>query len=85
MNPYIMRMYLKKLTLDDVKNISLKNNIILNDIELLDVYNYIKSNYNDYLDCKISDEEVIRDASLILGKDNYNKLYNIYLKYKDNK
>ena len=80
-----MRMYLKKLTLDDVKNISLKNNIILNDIELLDVYNYIKSNYNDYLDCKISDEEVIRDASLILGKDNYNKLYNIYLKYKDNK
>ena len=85
MNPYLLRIYIKKLSLSDIYNIALKNDIVLSKEEALNIYNYIKNNYNAYIDGNIKDDDVIHEASLILSKDNYNKLYNIYLKYKCNK
>ncbi len=84
MNSHIMRIYLKKLSLEDLKRIAVKNDIFLNDNELISTYNYIKNNYNDYIDGILSEDKIISDAYLLLEKDNYEKIYNIYLKYKEN-
>lgn len=84
MNSHIMRIYFKKLSLEDLKRIAVKNDIFLNDSELISTYNYIKNNYNDYIDGILSEDKIISDAYLLLEKDNYEKIYNIYLKYKKN-
>lgn len=84
MNSHIMRIYFKKLSLEDLKRIAIKNDIFLNDSELISTYNYIKNNYNDYIDGILSEDKIISDAYLLLEKDNYEKIYNIYLKYKKN-
>ena len=84
MNSHIMRIYFKKLSLEDLKRIAVKNDIFLNDNELISTYNYIKNNYNDYIDGILSEDKIISDAYLLLEKDNYEKIYNIYLKYKKN-
>ena len=84
MNSHIMRIYFKKLSLEDLKRIAVKNDIFLNDNELISTYNYIKNNYNDYIDGILGEDKIISDAYLLLEKDNYEKLYNIYLKYKKN-
>ena len=84
MNSHIMRIYFKKLSLEDLNRIAVKNDIFLNDSELISTYNYIKNNYNDYIDGILSEDKIISDAYLLLEKDNYEKIYNIYLKYKKN-
>lgn len=84
MNSHIMRIYFKKLSLEDLNRIAVKNDIFLNDSELISTYNYIKNNYNDYIDGILCEDKIISDAYLLLEKDNYEKIYNIYLKYKKN-
>ncbi len=84
MNMYVIKKYVSNMSIDDLKNIALKNDIVLNNREALASYNYIKSNCNNYLDGKMEIDDIINDASLLLDNDNYNKLYNIYLKYKEN-
>ena len=44
----MIRKYISKMTLDDVKNMALKQGIILDDNEVSNVYKYIKSNYNSF-------------------------------------
>ena len=75
--------YIKNLRVDDVKKIALKQDIFLGDEEALGVYNYIMKNYDNFFEGNINIDDVIHDAYLILNKDNYDKAYLIYLKYRD--
>ena len=83
MNKYLMYKYFSKLSIDDIRNLSIKYNIFLSDIELDDVYNYVKNNYEDYFNGKISYDDIIVSASKILSDDNYNKLSFLFSKYKE--
>ena len=83
MNKYLMYKYFCKLSIDDIRNLSIKYNIFLSDIELDDVYNYVKNNYEDYFNGKISYDDIIVSASKILSDDNYNKLSFLFSKYKE--
>lgn len=75
--------YIKKLSVDDIKKISLKQDIKLSDEEAIDVYNYIKNNYDKFFKGNINIDDIINDAKLILSRDNYDKVYLIYLRYRD--
>ena len=83
MNKYLMYKYFSKLSIDDIRNLSIKYNIFLSDIELDDVYNYVKNNYEGYFNGKISYDDIIVSASKILSDDNYNKLSFLFSKYKE--
>ncbi|MBQ6494695.1 MAG: DUF2624 family protein [Bacilli bacterium] len=84
MNQNLLKIYIKNLSLLDVKKIANKYNITLNDNEASSVFNYIKDNHDKYFNGYLDIDSIIKDASLILSKDNFNKLLNIYLKYKEN-
>ncbi len=83
LNIRVIYEYLKKLSVNDVKKIALNQNINLSDKEAIDVYNYIKNNYDKFFKGNINIDNIINDAKLILSKDNYDKAYLIYLKYRD--
>ena len=83
MNTYIILEYIKKLSIDDIKKLSLRQDIILSDKEAIDTYNYIKDNYDNFLKGSININDIVNDFCSILSKDNYDKAYLIYLQYKD--
>ncbi len=75
--------YIKKLSVDDIRKLALKQDIKLSDEEAIDVYNYIKNNYDKFFKGNINIDDIINDAKLILSRDNYDKVYLIYLRYRD--
>ncbi len=75
--------YVSKLSLDDLKKYALRFDINLSDNETLDIYNYINNNYDNFLNGEIDLDNVIHDIYFILSNDNYEKVYLLYLKYKD--
>lgn len=83
MNILMIRKYISKMTLDDVKNMALKQGIILDDNEISNVYKYIKSNYNIFFNGKLSIDQILYDAKELVSSTNYNKFMDLYLKNKD--
>lgn len=83
MNILMIRKYISKMTLDDVKNMALKQGIVLADNEVSNVYKYIKSNYNSFFNGKLSIEQILYDAKELVSSTNYNKFMDLYLKNKD--
>ena len=73
--------YINNLTKNDIFYFGMKNNIKLNDNELEYIFKTIKNNYkfllgNDY-------EIVFDEAKNNLTYENYNKIYNLYLNYRE--
>lgn len=83
MNILMIRKYISKMTLDDVKNMALKQGIVLADNEVSNVYKYIKSNYNIFFNGKLSIDQILYDAKELVSSTNYNKFMDLYLKNKD--
>lgn len=84
MNMRLIYEYIKRMTKDDVKNMAMKQNIILSDKEVDNVYYYIKDNYKEFFYGKLKIDDILKDASKLLSDNNYNKFYELYLKYEDN-
>ena len=80
MNYILLKEYINKLNKDKIKEISLKNNIFLSDIELNIIYKYIKERYLDFIK---NPNIIIKELKDKLSNDNYLKLLNIYNLYKD--
>ena len=80
LNYKLLKEYINKLKKDKIKEISLKNNIFLSDIELDIIYKYIKERYLDFIK---NPNIIINELKDKLSKDNYLKLLNIYNQYKD--
>ena len=77
----IIANYINNLTQNDIFYFGMKNNIKLNNQELEYVFKTIKNNYkfllgNDY-------EIVFTEAKNYLTYENYNKIYNLYLSYRE--
>lgn len=83
MNILLMKQYIKRITLDDVKNFAYKNGIYLSDKEARSVYNYITKNYNDYFNGNINIYDILEDAKGIFSGENYYKFISLYNQYKD--
>jgi len=72
-------MYIDKININDVNMFLCSNNINLNNKELNFIYDYLKNNYELILQ---EDLKTFKEIKNNLKEDNYNKLYELYKKYK---
>ena len=70
--------YIKKLNKEDINQFFLKENIMLENIELDYIYDYIKNKYDNIF---INPEIVLRDAKNNLEYKTYEKILELYQKY----
>lgn len=73
--------YVNKLTINNINDFALKNNINLSENELNVLLNVAKNHYREVLNG--NDLEVINYLKDNLSKDNYDKIISLYNKYKN--
>ena len=79
MNNFIIKAYIDKLTLSDIYEYAKKEGIILRDNDAKIIYDFIKNKWKDFLD---SPEEVLSVLSGRIEKEPFNKIQELYRKYK---
>lgn len=81
MNKLIIINYIKKLTKNDISNYCKNTNIPLTEEELEIIYYYIKNRYNDFLNGH--EQELLEEIKYKVKSATYNKILELYYKYKD--
>lgn len=81
MQDFIISNYISKLDKNSITYFALKNDIRLNDNELDFVYKTIKNDYKVLLSNNY--ERVFDEAKNKLSLENYDKLYKLYLVYRN--
>lgn len=81
MNKLIIINYIKKLTKNDITNYCNNNSIPLTDDELDIIYYYIKNRYLEFLNGH--DQEILDEIKYKVKSATYNKIIELYNKYKD--
>ena len=81
MNKLIIINYIKRLTKNDIMNYCYNNNIPLTNEELDVIYYYIKNRYNEFLEGK--QKELLEEIKYKVKSATYNKILELYNKYKD--
>lgn len=81
MNIYLIEEYVNRLKKSDIRWFSLKQGIILDNEEIEIIYTYVKNNYKTIIygnpkDILLEIKEKVRPLT-------YNKIENLYLKFKD--
>ena len=79
MKDYLIIEYIKKLTVDDVKNFAKLKNINISDSEAITLYNYIKNHYQELLN---NDSKIIKEIKDQLNPNTFKEVYKLYLEYK---
>ncbi len=77
---YLIKEYIKKLTVDDIKLFAKKKNIDISDSDALILYTYIKNNYQDALSG--NDDKLIKELKNKLNPDTFKAAYRLYIEYK---
>lgn len=80
MQEYFIKEYIKKLTVDDIKNFAKLKNINISDSEALILYTYAKNNYQEFLNGK--DDLLIKEIKSKLSPNVFKEAYKLYLEYK---
>ena len=81
MNKLIIINYIKKITIKDIKTYCQNNNIPLTDDELNIIYYYIKNRYLEFLNGH--SQEILTEIKYKVKSATYNKILELYTKYKD--
>ena len=76
----LIKNYIDLLTIDKLKDFSLKNDIELTDNELEYLLSLIKNKYEDIL---INDEKYLNEIKDNINSISYDKIKKLYLYYKD--
>ena len=79
MKDYLIIEYVKKLTVDDVKNFAKLKNINISDSEAIILYNYIKNHYQELLN---NDSKIIKEIKDQINPNTFKEVYKLYLEYK---
>ena len=77
----IIEKNINKLTINDIKDFLIKENIYLNENELNIIYYYIKANWKTLLYGDSS--KIFNDLKSKMSNENYNKLVNLFNFYKE--
>ena len=77
---YIIKEYIRKLTVNDIKDFARDKNINISDNDALILYTYAKNNYEDFLNG--NDECLIRELKNKLSPNTFKECYKLYLEYK---
>ena len=75
----LIKKYIPKLTIDDIKRYAQKNNIYITNSEAIIIYNFIKENYLEVLN---GHDEKIFALKSILRKDLYDTIIKLYIENK---
>lgn len=81
MNKLIIINYIKRLTKNDIMNYCYNNNIPLTDEEIDVIYYYVKNRYNEFLEGK--HQQLLEEIKYKVKSATYNKILELYNKYKD--
>ena len=73
--------YVNKLTIDNINDFALKNNINLNEKELNILLDVAKNHYQDLLNG--NDEKIKEHLKSNLTNENHEKTINLYNQYKE--
>ncbi len=76
----LINKYLNNLSREDILNFSLKNNIILEDLELDYIYKTIKEKYQILLSDNY--DVIFNEAKNHLSNINLKKIYNLFINYR---
>ena len=79
MKDYLIIEYVKKLTIDDVKNFAKLKNINISDSDAIILYTYIKNHYQELLN---NDSKIIKEIKDQINPDTFKEVYKLYLEYK---
>ena len=80
MEKYLISEYIKKLTIDDIKNFASKKNISIKETDAIILYTYAKNHYQDFLNG--NDRELIKELKEKLNNKTFKDVYKLYLEYK---
>lgn len=75
----LIEQYVQKLTINDVNNFALKNNIFLTNNELKLIYNHIKENW--YSIIYENPNVVLQNIKENINIDSYQKIENLYYSF----
>ena len=81
MNKLIIINYIKKLTKNDIYRYCVNNNIPINEEEVDVIYYYTKNRYNDFFEGR--DLELLEEIKYKVRSFTYNKILELYYKYRD--
>jgi len=79
----IIKNYIKKISIEDIKDFSLKNNIFLSENELSTIYELIKNENIVNLLLEGNEEKVFKQYENKFKKENLNKIKNLFYTYKN--
>lgn len=75
----LIKIYVKKLSINDIKEFASKNQIELSNSELNVIYDTLKKD----IELIIKDSDVVfKDLRKKISEDNYIKIYNLFSEYK---
>ncbi len=77
---YILKNYINKLTINDIKNYLDQNNYIVSDKDINTIYKFIKRYWEDIYNKDLSPFQQIKKE---VDYSTYNLIINLYNKYKD--
>ena len=80
MKNIILKSYVNKLSINDIKLFCDKNNLMLDNYELNIIYNYIKKNYINIIN---DENKTLSDAKELLSNSSYEKIKELYLIYRN--
>ncbi len=80
MNNYLIKEYIKKLEIDDIKKFAKSKNISITDNDAIILYTYAKNHYQEILDG--NDKLVIKELRNKLNSNTFKEAYKLYLEYK---
>ena len=80
MKDKLLKNYINKLSVNDINNFAVKNDIILNKDELNTVYDIIKNDYDELL--YGNSDNVFNKLKSNVSSDNYDKIINLFFLYK---
>jgi hypothetical protein len=81
MNEFLIREYVKRLTLDDVKMFSEKKGIELNDNETNIIYDYIKKYWRTIV--YGNPKNILNELKEKVSEITYNKIEKLYIEFKE--
>ncbi len=81
MKEIIIKQYIDKITIDDVYNFGIKNDIILNNKDLNLIYNYVKKDWKTIIFGDIS--PIFNNLKSNLDEKTFNKIKCLYFEFKE--
>ena len=77
---YLIKDYIKKLTIDDIKKFAKTKNINIRDTDAIILYTYAKNNYEEIING--NDQDIIKELRKKLSPNTFKEVYKLYLEYK---